>query len=100
MKYTVLAADDEKSIHDLLKRTFDPGRYQILSAYDGGEIQRMVLRERPDLILLDIHMPVKNGREVLLDLRRDARTRMIPVLILTGNKGETLGEAEGLELGA
>jgi len=99
MKYKLLIADDEKPVHDLLKRTFDAERYELLDVFDGARVKDTAIRRRPDLILLDLHMPDRDGRVVLLDLRNDPRTRAIPVLILTGDHGDMI-EAEGLDLGA
>lgn len=100
MSYRILVADDEELLHDLLARSLDASKYAISSVYDGLEVKQMALRDKPDLILLDIHLPGRDGREVLLDLRSDPDTRSIPVLVLTADKGEILGEAEGFELGA
>lgn len=99
MKYKLLIADDEEVLHDLLKQALG-AKYQIVSVLDGLQVQLAALREKPDLILLDIHMPGKDGRTVLLELRDDPRTRQIPILVLTADKGEVLGEAEGIDLGA
>jgi len=99
LKYKLLIADDEEVLHDLLKQALG-AKYQIVSVLDGLQVQLAALREKPDLILLDIHMPGKDGRTVLLELRDDPRTRQIPILVLTADKGEVLGEAEGIDLGA
>lgn len=99
MRYKLLVADDEELLHDLLKRTLG-AQFEIVSVLNGLQVKDAVMRERPDLILLDIHMPGKGGREILLELRAEPTMRSIPVLVLTADKGEVLGEAEGLQLGA
>ena len=99
MRYKLLVADDEELLHDLLKRTLG-AQFEIVSVLNGLQVKDAVMRERPDLILLDIHMPGKGGREILLELRAEPTMRSIPVLVLTADKGHVLGEAEGLQLGA
>lgn len=97
-KHTLLVADDEDTVHKIIKGTFSPADYRILSVFDGKDVAEIARKENPDLILLDISMPHKSGKEVLLELRGDAKTRMTPVLILTG--GHALSEVEGFKLGA
>lgn len=99
MKYKLLIADDEEVLHDLLRDSLGP-KFEVVGVLDGLQVKLAAIRERPDLILLDIHMPGKDGRAVLLELRDDPRTRHIPVLVLTADQGEMLGEAEGIDLGA
>src|SRR5262249_37625071 len=100
MKHTLLIADDEKTVHEIIRRVFRPVDFHILSVFDGEEVMDVAVKENPDLILLDVHMPHKDGKEVLLELRGDSKTRMIPVLILTGYKGShALSEVEGFKLG-
>lgn len=101
MKHTLLIADDEKPVHYILKKLLRPDDYNILSVFDGAEVAETARRENPDVILLDLQMPNKNGKQILLELRGDDKTRAIPVLILTGNRGaQLLGEAEALGLDA
>ena len=94
-----MVADDEHLLHELLRRSLG-AKFEVVSVFNGLQVEEAAMRERPDLILLDIHMPGKSGRKVLLELRENAMTRNIPVLVLTADKGDVLGEAEGIDLGA
>src|SRR5689334_18967931 len=80
MSLKILVADDENSIQSLLKKALGDSSYDLLSATDGVEAVRLARAQRPDLILLDINMPGKNGREVLKDLRENTDTQLIPVI--------------------
>jgi len=101
VKHTLLIADDEKPVHYILKKLLRPDDFNVLSVFDGAAVAETARKENPDLILLDLQMPNKNGKEILLELRGDDKTREIPVLILTGNRGaHLLGEAEALGLDA
>jgi len=95
----ILIADDEASIHNLLGRALPPNSYKILNARNGEDAFRLAQAEDPNLIILDVKMPGKNGFEVLEALRSDQRTRSIPVIMLTGSGG-LCDRVEGLKLGA
>jgi diguanylate cyclase (GGDEF)-like protein len=99
MRQKILIADDEDSVRRVLARAFSPEVYELLCASDGKAALDMASMRNPDLILLDINMPGKNGREVLRALRRNAQTRMTPVIMLTacGVPADKIG---GLEMGA
>jgi len=99
MKKQILIVDDEKSIQAVLQRALATPSLSISSAFNGEEAISSVQARKPDLILLDIRMPGKDGREVLKELRGNIETRMIPIIILTG-KGELMDKIMGFELGA
>jgi diguanylate cyclase (GGDEF)-like protein len=84
-KKTVLVADDEKSVKDLVGRSLEGRNYRVIGAGSGVEALRLARARRPELILLDLEMPEKDGREVLRELKRGVQTRMIPVVMLTGS---------------
>ncbi|MBT9253697.1 MAG: response regulator transcription factor [Brockia lithotrophica] len=93
----ILVVDDEPSIVTLLKFNLEREGYRVLTGGEGREAIKIVERERPDLLLLDVMLPGLDGFEVLRRIRaRDAR---LPVLLLTA-KGEELDRVLGLELGA
>ncbi|HNA28588.1 MAG TPA: response regulator [Thiobacillaceae bacterium] len=82
----VLIVDDSATARNVLSRMFASAGYQALVAKDGSEGLNMACFERPELILLDIGLPVLNGFEVLGRLRRDPLARRIPVIMMSGNR--------------
>ena len=94
----VLVADDERNVRlSLVYILFDAG-YDVIEAGDGAETVQKATQEQPDLILLDVMMPVKNGFEVLNRLRENFATETIPVVLLTALPPAD-GEQDGLNLG-
>lgn len=93
----VLVVDDEVAVADLLEDALTLGGYQTLRAANGMEALRLVRENSPDLLLLDINMPLMNGFEVLERLRE--RGNETPVLFLTA-RDDRDDELHGLQLGA
>lgn len=79
----VLIADDDIDILDLVQFRLEQTGYDTVIAADGEEALRLVRERSPDVCVLDVLMPKLDGLEVLKAMRRDERTRRIPVLILT-----------------
>ena len=79
----VLHVDDDRDICAIISLTLKDLGLDSLSAHDGAEGLRVARKELPDLILLDIRMPVMDGFEVCLRLKGDDATKRIPVLMLT-----------------
>ena len=84
----ILIVDDEAELLELVKMRLEAHQYEVLTAASGTSGLECALKERPDLILLDVMMPGMDGNEVLRRLRHDERTRSIPVIMLTA-KGDT-----------
>jgi CheY-like chemotaxis protein len=82
-KTKVCIIDDADDIREIYSVKFMTEDYDVVSAKDGEEGLRIVRAEKPDVILLDLQMPVKDGFAVLEELRDDAELRRIPVLILS-----------------
>jgi two-component system alkaline phosphatase synthesis response regulator PhoP len=80
---TVLIADDNPQILELLEAYLDPLALRVLIARDGEETLTTVENDRPDLILLDIMMPRRSGFEVCRILKQDPRYRDIPIVMVT-----------------
>jgi CheY-like chemotaxis protein len=77
--------DDKATSRELLRTVLEKDGYSILEAADGGEALQQTRRENPDLILLDLQMPVRNGYEVLIELRQDSRFAALPIIALTAS---------------
>lgn len=95
----VLVIDDEKSLRDLLKKALAAEGYQVILAADGKEGLNLSLQNQPDIILLDIMMPVMDGYQVLKGLKETAATKDIPVLFLSA-RNDAEERVLGLEAGA
>ena len=98
MKKNILIVDDEKDIIDLLSYNLIKEDFSVITARNGREALERV-KQKPDLIILDIMMPEINGLQVIQELKRDKKTASIPVLLLTA-KGSETDEIVGLEVGA
>lgn len=96
MKYTVLVADDEKEIRDLLRLYLENEKYDVIEARDGQQALDMLNSNKIDLCLLDIMMPNIDGYHVLQELRK---TSTIPVIILSAKDADS-EKILGLNLGA
>ena len=98
--FKILVADDRPENRLLLSRYLESSGYEYIEAQDGLETLEKVRLEMPDLVLLDVNMPHKDGYAVLEEIRSDPTTEHIPVIILTAAR---LGPSEiqaGLNMGA
>lgn len=96
---TVLIADDEKDIVDLVSYNLTREGFHVLAASSGLESLKMIQKSRPDLVILDWMMPEMDGLEVCRRMRQDPDTSRTPVIMLTA-RTETLDKVLGLEMGA
>jgi len=96
---TVLIVEDDDELRDILHAEFELEGLTVLTATDGSEAVTTVRRLKPDLILMDIMMPVMNGIEATEIIKSDEETKHIPIVMLTaaGNKEDIV---KGLEAGA
>jgi two-component system response regulator VicR len=92
----ILVVDDEQPIADILKFNLEKEGYQVICAYDGGSAVELAFSEQPDLILLDLMLPVKDGMDVCREVRSKLNT---PIIMLTAKDTE-LDKVLGLEMGA
>lgn len=95
----VLVADDEPHIRKLVSFTLGNRGYEVVEACDGGEAFERACDVDPDIVLLDVMMPVMTGYEVLEKLKADDRTKGIPVVMLSAKSQQTEVQA-GLARGA
>lgn len=96
-KKRVLIVEDEKSIVDIVRFNLEKEGYAVLTAYDGEAGLTAAREEKPDLILLDVMLPRRNGFDVCRILREEGDG--VPVIILTAREGES-DKVMGLEIGA
>ncbi|WP_078378462.1 response regulator YycF [Sutcliffiella halmapala] len=96
MEKKILVVDDEKPIADILKFNLQKEGYDVYCAYDGEEALNKVEEVRPDLILLDIMLPQRDGMEVCREVRKKYE---MPIIMLTAKDSE-IDKVLGLELGA
>ncbi len=83
---TVLICEDEPALRELIRVSLD-GRYEFAEADDGLECLEVAREVRPDIIVLDMMLPGRNGIDVLRELRRDSDLAGTPVLVLTAQPG-------------
>jgi two-component system phosphate regulon response regulator PhoB len=98
-KPRILLVEDDPSISDILKHNLDREGYEVIAAADGQTALQRARSLSPDLIVLDLMIPVIDGMEVCRQLRSDPRTREIRILMLTA-KGEETDEIVGFHMGA
>lgn len=92
----ILVVDDEQPIADILKFNLEKEGYQVICAFDGGTAVELAFSENPDLILLDLMLPVKDG----MDVCREVRARLSTPIIMLTAKDTELDKVLGLEFGA
>jgi two-component system phosphate regulon response regulator PhoB len=95
----VLIIDDEKDIVSLLRYHLEKSGFQCLEGMDGSAALRLVREHHPDLLILDLMLPGMDGLEICRQLRQDATTARLPILMLTA-KAEEVDRVVGLEVGA
>jgi DNA-binding response OmpR family regulator len=96
---TVLLVEDERDIADLVRYHVEKAGMRVVHAADGGTALRLARAELPDVVILDLMLPGLDGLEVCRQLRREAATRRLPIIMLTA-RGEEVDRVVGLELGA
>lgn len=104
MSKKILVADDEPAIRNSLKTILERYKYQVVTAENGEECMKVVLKERPDLILLDIMMPQMDGYGFLISYKElraisneSANLPDIPVIIVSARDDEAARELVGKE---
>ena len=99
----ILIADDEQECIDFVRDSLADMPYEVIAAMDGEEALTVAREQCPQLIILDIQMPKRNGFEVFGELRKDEKLSAVPVIMLTaiaektgmGFSGEDMGEYMG-----
>jgi general secretion pathway protein E len=95
----VLIVDDEEDVHVILESRFVNEKFEVLHARNGKEGVDAAFREKPDLIIMDLMMPVMDGMAATKMLKQNLETALIPIMILTA-KNDVESEIKGIEIGA
>jgi two-component system phosphate regulon response regulator PhoB len=98
-KPRILIIEDERALTDVLMYNLQREGYEPVVAHDGQEGLRKAQTLLPEVVLLDLMLPVRNGLEVCRELRAGERTRMLPIIMLTA-KAEETDQVVGFSLGA
>lgn len=85
MPFTILLVEDNEMNRDMLSRRLERRGYRVVQAHDGGQGHALAHSEKPDLILMDMSLPVMNGWELTRLLKSDPATRHIPIIALTAH---------------
>ncbi len=90
----ILLVDDEPALRELLRTTFEGAHVQVDEAASGVEAEARIRRRRPDVIVLDLRMPGMSGTELCARLKGDEKTKLIPIVLLTGADAEEARRAQ------
>jgi len=85
----ILIAEDSATAVELIKRTLNPLGHQIVVATDGENAERMIMDEKPDLLILDIIMPRMNGFQLCRSLRSNPGFKDLPIIMITSMDRES-----------
>lgn len=96
---SVLIVDDEEDIRELISMNLNREGFEVIEAEDGINAVKIARKSEPDLVILDLMLPEKDGYTVYQELRQDTRTSDIPVLMLTA-RGKLDERLKGLSMGA
>ena len=99
MSHRILVVDDDKQIVRLVRAYLEQAGYAVLTAYDGATALRLIRAERPDLVVLDLMLPDRDGWEITRIVRADPQLAGLPIIMLTARVEDT-DKIVGLELGA
>src|SRR5690349_6968376 len=89
----ILLVDDEPAVRELLRITFEGAHVSVAEAGSGEEALAEIARELPDAVVLDLRMPGIDGADLCRRLRRDGRTRGLPIVVLSGADAADLERA-------
>jgi phosphate regulon transcriptional regulator PhoB len=95
----ILIVDDEKDIVELISYNLAKEGFSIVKAYDGEAALHIIKTQKPDLVVLDLMLPKMNGMDVCRNVRRNADTAALPIIMLTA-KSDEIDKVTGLEVGA
>ena len=99
LKQRILVVDDDKEVVRLMRAYLEQAGYGVLVAYNGESALHILRRERPDLVLLDLMLPDRDGWDITRTMRADPTLRHTPIIMLTARVDDT-DKIVGLEMGA
>lgn len=99
MRRLILIVEDESAIRDMISFALEPAGFSILEATTTQEAEKILQQELPDLILLDWMLPGQSGVSYIKQLKKETRTKSIPIIMLTA-RAEEHNKITGLEVGA
>jgi len=85
LRRVILIADDKVSSRELLRAILEHANYIVVEASDGEEALLLTLEANPHLVILDIHMPKRDGFDVIRELRNDPALQSLPIMALTAS---------------
>jgi DNA-binding response OmpR family regulator len=95
----ILIVEDDKFLRELMAQKLAKEGYDVIEAIDGEDALKSIKEEKPDLVLLDLILPGKDGFEVLAKVKEDAALSKIPIIVLS-NLGQKEDVERALNLGA
>ncbi|HMR64667.1 MAG TPA: response regulator, partial [Anaerolineae bacterium] len=98
-KQRILVVDDDPSIARVLRTYLEQAGFEVLVAYEGGTALHTLRREKPALLILDLMLPDRDGRDLTRAIRADTILAATPIIMLTARVEDT-DKIVGLELGA
>ena len=84
MKKKILVIDDQEDLLELTRRVLQSHGYEVLTLNDGENALETIKKESPDLVLMDMIMPIKDGAQICQEIKSDTSVRHIPVILTTG----------------
>ena len=99
-KAIILVVDDDRVLRETFSYSLENAGYKVLKASSGQEAIGIAKNQHPDLILLDVLMPLMNGFETAEALQHDKETEGIPILFLTGEARDSASVEKGFKIGA
>ena len=97
LKKKIFIVDDDILIHETITASLSSEEFELIHAFDGQDIVERIKNEQPDLIILDIMMPIGDGRDICRDIRENPKTMKIAILMLSA-RSEHHERIEGLNL--
>lgn len=85
----VMVVDDAYADLQMMESILRSAGHDVLTYTDGDQLEEKVLKERPDVVLLDVVMPKRNGYEILRGLKKDERTKRTPVVVVSSKNQES-----------